>query len=263
MSSQDYLFANVADEAELRFAALSALFDPGTFRHVDRLGIDRGWRCWEVGAGGASVPNWLAARAGPNGQVLATDIDTSRITRGLDARVEVQRHDVVLDDPPDGVFDLVHARLVLSHLPARDTALQRMASSLRPGGWLLIEDFDQVQPFACLDAYLPEHHQANKLRDGLRTLLTQRGADLEFARTLPRRLRAQGLTDVGADAYFPVASSDAGALDIANLTQVRAALISKRLASADDIAAHLAAIRTGHLDVATSPLLSAWARRPT
>ena len=97
----------------------------------------------------------------------------------------------------------------------------------------------------------------------MRTLLTQRGADLEFARTLPRRLRAQGLTDVGADAYFPVASSDAGALDIANLTQVRAALISKRLASADDIAAHLAAIRTGHLDVATSPLLSAWARRPT
>ena len=52
MSSDDYLLDNRVVEAGERIAALAALFDPITFRHVDALGIARGWRCWEVGAGG-------------------------------------------------------------------------------------------------------------------------------------------------------------------------------------------------------------------
>ena len=47
-----------------RFAAFIELFDPSTFAHMDHLGIAPGWRCWEVGAGGASVVQWLAARVG-------------------------------------------------------------------------------------------------------------------------------------------------------------------------------------------------------
>lgn len=51
-----YLLDNRQSEAGIRFDALSELFDPVTFRHVDRLGIAAGMRCWEVGAGGPSVP---------------------------------------------------------------------------------------------------------------------------------------------------------------------------------------------------------------
>jgi hypothetical protein len=54
VSADGYLLDNRATEAEGRFAALSALFDPVTFRHVDALGVAPGWRCWEVGAGGAT-----------------------------------------------------------------------------------------------------------------------------------------------------------------------------------------------------------------
>ena len=82
-------------------------------------------------------------------------------------RVEVRRHDIARDDPPPGVFDLIHARLVLIWIPQRDEALRRMAGALRPGGWLLIEDFDpSLQPAACIDAHLPDHDTANKLRAG-------------------------------------------------------------------------------------------------
>ena len=73
--SDGYLLDNQQVEAGERFDALSAIFDPPTFRHLDRLGIGAGWRCWEVGAGGPSVPRWLAERVGPAGRVLATDID--------------------------------------------------------------------------------------------------------------------------------------------------------------------------------------------
>ena len=119
MTTSDYLLDNRAAAAQRRFGALSALFDDVTFRHVEALGIRPGWRSWEVGAGGPSVPNWLAGRVGPAGHVLATDIDTSWID-GVAPQVEIRRHDVARDDLPPGVFDLIHARLVLCWIPGRD-----------------------------------------------------------------------------------------------------------------------------------------------
>ncbi|MEU0557599.1 hypothetical protein [Dactylosporangium sp. NPDC006015] len=56
-----YLLDNQQPEAGARFTALEALFDPSTFRHIDALGIRAGWRCWEVGAGGTSVPAWSSS----------------------------------------------------------------------------------------------------------------------------------------------------------------------------------------------------------
>ncbi|MCW2656719.1 MAG: SAM-dependent methyltransferase, partial [Jatrophihabitans sp.] len=56
MTDEGYLLDNRVAAAGDRFTALAQLFDPVTLRHVDALGITSGWRCWEVGAGGASVP---------------------------------------------------------------------------------------------------------------------------------------------------------------------------------------------------------------
>jgi SAM-dependent methyltransferase len=262
MTSGEYLLDNRATHAEQRFAALSAQFDPVTFQHVTNLGIATGWRCWEVGAGGPLVPRWLADRVGPTGQVVATDIDTRWIDDGLGPGVQVRQHDVVTDDPPDTGFDLVHARLVLVHLPARDTALRRMVSSLRPGGWLLIEDFDvALQPHAHLDPHEPEHHLANKLREGFLALLAQRGVDLEYGRKLPRLLAEHGLTDIAADGYLSVTRPAAAALDAANLAQVGDALVAQGRATAEEVQQFLAAV-TGGLGLASPPLVGAWGRRP-
>jgi SAM-dependent methyltransferase len=259
MSGGEYLLDNSAEETGQRFGALSALFNATTFRHMETLGIEQGWRCWEVGAGGPSVPSWLAARVGKSGQVFATDIDTSWFNNETDPRIEVRRHDIVRDSPPNGLFDLVHARLVLLHIPERAEALKRMVGSLRPGGWLLLEDADfSLQPTACLDPHLPEHHRANKLRAGFVGLLIQRGIDLEYGRKLPRLLREAGLTKVGADAYFPVALPVVGTLEIANMTQIRDGLIGQGLANAEEIDAHIATIADGKLDLTAPPLISAW-----
>ncbi|MEU6788905.1 hypothetical protein ABZ912_57820 [Nonomuraea angiospora] len=40
-----YLLDNARAEAGARFAALSAIFDPPTFRRIDSFGIEPGWRC--------------------------------------------------------------------------------------------------------------------------------------------------------------------------------------------------------------------------
>ena len=84
MSGARYLLSNDAPEAMDRFTAFTTLFDPATFRHLDGLGLAPGWRCWEVGAGGSSVVDYLTRRVGPTGQVLATGLNPCCQTRRVD-----------------------------------------------------------------------------------------------------------------------------------------------------------------------------------
>ena len=263
MPAEEYLLDNQAAQAADRFGALSALFDPGTFRHVDALGIAPGWRCWEVGAGGPAVPNGLRARVGSDGRVLATDLETRWLAGRVDPGIEVAVHDVAHDDPPDGGFDLVHARLVLLHVPERVEAVRRMVAALRPGGWLLIEDYDVgLQPLLCPDEAGADQRLANRVKAEFRQLLLDRGADTDLGRRLPRMFRDAGLVVVGADAYFPLALPGVAVLESANVRQVRDGLVARGSVSEADVDRYLELVGSSQMDLATAPLVSAWGRRP-
>ena len=263
-TDEGYLLGNGQDQAGTRLAALAALFDPSTFRHLSARGLGPGWRCWEVGAGARSVPDWLAEQVGDTGLVLATDIDTSRLEGpGRPPTLQVLPHDVGTEPPPARDLDLVHARLVLTHVPRRDHALATMTAALRPGGWLVLEDADPgLQPLLCPDEYGPAQQLANRLRHGFRALMADRGADLNLGRTLPRRLREQGLQAVGADAYFPITADACTTLEIATVEQIRHRLIDGGIATAAEIDRHLDDLAAGRVpDLATSPMITAWGRR--
>ncbi|MEU6086110.1 methyltransferase [Streptomyces sp. NPDC047085] len=260
--SNGYLLDNQQTEAGQRFDAFASLFDPTTFRHLAGFGLGPGWRCWEVGAGGTSVVSWLAKQVGPTGKVVATDIDTTRLAAVARHPVEVRVHDVGAEEPPGEGFDLVHARLVLVHVPDRERALRSMIKALRPGGRLLIEDADPaLQPFICPDEYGPEQQLANRLRHGFRKLLAGRGADLAYGRKLPRLLREAGLRGVQADAYFPMTSPACAALESATVRQIRDRLVAAGLATDEEIDRHLANVEAGDMDLATAPMISAWGRK--
>src|SRR5664280_1557612 len=249
-----YLLDNRQVEAGQRFDALSVLFDPSTFRHAHALGLTHGWRVWEVGAGSPSVPAYFAAQVGPKGHVLATDIDTSWLGAG-DATYEVRRHDVGLQPPPAGAFDLVHARLVLVHVAQRGQALDSMVAALKPGGWLLLEEADPgLQPLVCPDEFGAEQKLANKLKHGFRTLLAERGVDLAYGRTLPRLLRGAGLSQVESDGYFPMGGPACAELERATVEQIRDALIAGGIATEAELEQHLVNVGTDRLDLATSPM---------
>ena len=125
----------------MRFSGLEATFDPATIGYLTGVGVTAGWACWEIGAGGGSIASWLAEQVGPTGSVLATDIDPRFIPASELAHLEVVRHDVTADAIPAARYHLIHARLVLSHLPQRGDVMVRLVQALRPGGWLVIEDF--------------------------------------------------------------------------------------------------------------------------
>jgi SAM-dependent methyltransferase len=137
-----YAFDRSWGQEDERLAAVERQVDPVSQAAAGQLGLAAGWRCWEVGAGRGSMARWLAGRVTATGSVLASDIDVGALT-GLDhGNITVIRHDLERDGLPDGGFDLIHARLVLEHLRAPAAALRKLASALRPGGWLMLEDAD-------------------------------------------------------------------------------------------------------------------------
>ncbi|MET0145354.1 MAG: methyltransferase domain-containing protein [Ilumatobacteraceae bacterium] len=238
-----------------------ALFDAVTCRHLDALGVGAGWRCWDVGGGGPSIPAWMAGRVGPLGRVLATGIDVDWST-GREA-FEVRSHDVVRDETPPETFDLVHARILLARVSDRHVALRNMVRALPPGGLLLVEELDiDFQPCATPDASGPAHYLSNRIRAGLLAELAQRGVDFELGRKLPRLLRQAGLVDVRAEGHLALADPAAAAFEAMYIELCRDALVTMRAASHEELDRHLDAACRGRIDVAAPPLISAWGRLP-
>jgi SAM-dependent methyltransferase len=263
MAESPYLLDNRKDEAGDRFAALAAVYDPMTVGHFDLLGVGPGWRCLEVGAGGGSIVRHLSERVGPTGRILATDLEPLFLDPLADLpNVEVCRHDIVVDPLPEEEFDLVHARLVLVHVPERLIALRRMVQALRPGGWLLIEDGDGVMTMhSCLDPQTDDEHLANRMRSGLMELLAERGVDFGFARSLFRLLQGEGLVDVAGDGY--VAFSDAvRTLERANILQLREMFVASGIVTEGEVERFVAWLDDPRPALAAPFLLSAWGRRP-
>jgi SAM-dependent methyltransferase len=242
-------------------ATLAALLDEATFRYLEGLGVSAGWRCWEAGAGTATAPEWLAGRVGATGRVLATDIDLSRLTAGRQTAFEVRHHDLTTEPAPGGGFDLIHARLVLEHLPDPPTALAAMAAALRPGGWLLAESADpMLQPLACPDEQGAAQVLANKVRRAVWAVDSDRG-HIRFGRTLPRLLHETELSSIKAEARIPLTGPATARLQRTLVLRRRDQLLAAGLLSSGEIDQHLADAAGGHLDLAAFPVVAAWGRK--
>jgi SAM-dependent methyltransferase len=262
MSESPYLLDNRRDEAGDRFDALAALYDPFTIGHFDKLGVAEGWRCLEVGAGGGSVVRHLSERVGASGRVLATDIEPAFLEPlAALGNVDVARHDVVVDPLPEAEFDLIHARLVLVHVPERLEAVRRVVRSLRPGGWLLLEDADGTGIHSCLDPQTDDEHLANRIREGMRRLLQDRGADMAFGRKLTRLLRAEGLVEVAGDGFIPV-SPAVRLLERANVVQLQDMFLEREIVTKEEFERFLTLLEDPTLVLAGPLLMAAWGRAP-
>ncbi|MFN0314029.1 MAG: class I SAM-dependent methyltransferase, partial [Burkholderiales bacterium] len=192
-----YVLDNAAPQTPARFAALGELYDGTTIAHLERIGVQAGWRCWEAGAGPGSIAQWLCKRAGATGGVLATDIDIRFLMETNLPNLQVRHHDIVTDPLPEAGFDLIHARLLLVHLPEREKVLDRMIAALKPGGWLLCEEFDSISHVANPERYAWE--VSLKSAAALRKVMMDRGVEPGFGRALAGHFRARGLKSISAE----------------------------------------------------------------
>lgn len=219
-----------------RLDSLTSLYDPGTLAIVERLGLRPGWRCLDVGAGTGTLAQALAARVAPSGHVVALDLNTRFIEPLAGPYLEPVGLDVTQRPLPAGEFDLVHARLLLEHLPARDSVLGKMVRATKPGGWVLIEDFDWITAMVTD----PPSETNDRVVAAIEAAFASHGYDRHYGRSLPRRLRAAGLSNVAthAQAVQVTADRELGVPQWELLVdQLAPALLAGGLVSEDDLAA--------------------------
>jgi len=261
-SYSSYLLDNSAKQAPARFALLSALFDPGTIRHLETCGVGRGWHCLEVGGGSGTIASWLADRVGATGRVVATDIDPRFLKPIQHPKLEVRRHDIATDPLPEAAFDLVHARLVLMHVPERERALARMVSALKPGGWLVAEEYDSCSMPP--DSAVGSGEVLLSTQVAMLRLLEDGGVDRLYGRLLFGRLRAHGLVSMGgeAQAFIWQHGSPGAALMRATYELLRDAMVDGNYIKPQQIEKDIARLDDPDFLMPSPILWSAWGRRP-
>lgn len=94
------------------------------------------------------------------------------------------------------MFDLVHTRAVLMHIPVDDELLERMVSWLRPGRWLLLEEPDFGPWMADANAAWASHADVWHR--------TFPSGSVDRGRSLLRQIATLGLDDVGAIAEVDI-----------------------------------------------------------
>lgn len=250
-----YSFPHTDVDERRRLELLQERLDPITIRRIERLGLDPGTRCLEVGGGGGSIARYLCELVGPMGRVTATDLETDFLEKLSLANLEVQRHDVTKDPFPEGSFGFVHARDVLMHLPNRMEILQRMASWLRPGAWLLVEDDDfgmWLGDFDPIWAAPPAAwHEAFP------------NGSLSQGRAMLRQIHQLGLEDVGADAELDVVQHGTPLCEFYRLSLAGLAprLIAAGVLTADEATELIARLESPDFLSCGFAHIGAWGRR--
>lgn len=124
------------------------------YQRIVRLaGVRPGDSVLDVGCSGGYLARRLAAAAGPSGRVTGVDPSAAAIgyARRRAAGTITFTVGVAQDLPlPDSSFDVVTCTLAMHHVPARQraAALREMYRVTKPGGRLLVADFDPARrPF--------------------------------------------------------------------------------------------------------------------
>lgn len=215
-------------------------------------------------AGGGSIAAWLCQRVGPQGTVLATDIDTRFVEALNYPNLTVRRHHIAQDQLAEREFDLVHTRMVLAHLPERDKALQRMVSALKPGGWLVCEELDNLSMVLVSPTDAASRALYMKIEEAVDRGMTARGHVYDYGRRLAGLFRTQGLVEVQAEGRVVLREAGPGA-QIARLTveQLREDILKAGMATEAEIDSYCALVETPAYTAVGPTLFAAWGRRPT
>lgn len=159
-SSKPSPMATAVDGDQLRL--LGAIHDDHTRRMLHLADCEPDTVILDAGAGAGSVSAFAATEllepTDSGGRVDALDIDPQHLPQH--ERIRVRAEDITTADLGTGVYDLVHARLLLMHLPTRDDVLRRMICALKPGGRLIISDWDCQRPTGLLQTADPALKQA-------------------------------------------------------------------------------------------------------
>jgi SAM-dependent methyltransferase len=247
----------VAEDTELVIGRLwERNYDPGTRGIITDLPIRPDWRCLDLGAGLGSISRWLAGQV-PRGSVVALDRDTTYLDGATADNLTVRQADLAEADFPDGSFDLVVARAVLSYLPDPAAVLGRVHRWLAPGGHLVAEDFYFMPSDDCATPL------GRRVVEGYAKAAAGAGLDWRLARRLPSLLARAGFEAVQhrVRPLGPGQGEEENELMRARMELQGAPLVANGLVSAEDVAEFVATLGRPEMRDVTTLLFSVWGRR--
>lgn len=259
------------DDAEIaRLDAQAEFVREPTRILLAESGIGPGMRVLDLGTGLGHVAAAVADLVGPGGHVVGVDVDPRMIevararTEQL-SQVQFVQGDVTRwrDAEP---FDAVVGRLILFHLPDPVTVLRHHVGGVRPGGRVVMLDFD----IGGLRAEPPD-----PLTDRMNPLVVAAfraaGADPTIGSRLKGILASAGVEDIGgfAIAQYVASSDPVGPAMLTGVVRSLApVMIAKGLATEaelglDTLTTRAAESLQANDSVLIPPLLAgAWGRRP-
>jgi len=145
----------VFDSVAGRYDLMNDLMSWGMHRAWKRFaiaasGVRVGARVLDVAGGTADLARLFAARVGPTGSVVLTDINGAMLAAGLDRMLNEGRLmpavqcDAEALPFPAASFDCVSIAFGLRNVTRKEVALAEMRRVLRPGGVALILEFSRV-----------------------------------------------------------------------------------------------------------------------
>ena len=259
LTRADYLLDNAWHRARERLVLQEQFADPATQRRIAALGSMCAWHCLEVGAGAGSIAQWLCTRVGRDGRVIAIDLDIRFLSHLREPGLQVRQGDVVTDELPECAFDLAHARLLLVHLPQREAVVRKLVRSLKPGGWLLVEE-RELAPIRHVTT--PSYAAAWA---ALEAVMRAGGVDPAWAHEMPNLLKREGLVDVGAEGEFPLFTGGSPMARVFCITweQMRERMVASGLIDNDDLTRAMQSLLHTTDWLVAPPTFAAWARRPS
>jgi SAM-dependent methyltransferase len=257
----EYVLDNAWERERERLDAMTGPYDDASLEFCAATGLGSGWRCLEVGPGTGRFAQRLAETVGDAGHVLAVDINTELAAAVAGPNLEVRELDVRTDPLPAAEFDLVHARLVVEHLPNRDDVLNRLVATLKPGGWLVLEDFDNATALLCE----PPNEVHAKVTAALYAVMRAAGFDDVFGRRLLGHFTRLGLADIETKGWLDVVAGDP-AIGIPQwgllVAQLSAPMLASGAVTEADLAGFDALLHDPSVTMYSPTLVRARGRRP-
>jgi ubiquinone/menaquinone biosynthesis C-methylase UbiE len=206
-----YVMGRTSAEYE-RLRRQAKALEPSTAALLDRIGLTAGMHCLDVGCGPGEVMRLMGQRVGAAGRVVGIDLDArlGNEAAGILRAAGESQFDFVggdireIESIPGAPFDLVYARLVLIHSPNPQALLRAMYRWVKPGGCLVVQDYD----FRTLDAY-PRSEPIEAFRRVFQGVFERAGLDTQIGHKLPWHFVEAGLgTPDGGDVSGILASME-------------------------------------------------------
>jgi ubiquinone/menaquinone biosynthesis C-methylase UbiE len=159
-----------------------------------RLELCDGLSLLDVGCGTGDDVRDLAPLVGPRGRIVGIDVSSAMIAEAqhrhtaLGLPVEFLEGDAQALQFPDAAFDRCRTERMLMHLNAPEHALAEMVRVVRPGGRVVVFDFDWDTVFVDSPYKETTRKIVQTFSDGIKHGW--------IGRSLPRLFHAAGLTEI-------------------------------------------------------------------